>query len=242
MRTPKAHYEKLLSKYYDWMFGDSFDEKVAEQYDLLVRAGLRQPGLVVDLGCGSGFQSFAVLRLGASNVVSVDTSEDLLQSLDSRVTTEAIQTVCADLLNVRDIVKDPVDSILCMGDTLTHLANVDQIQQLLVDVYAQLAPGGRFVVSYRDLSAMPEGVDRFIPVRSTKDTIMTCFLEANGTTVIVHDLIQTREGAGWNMEISAYPKLIIHIDELKSKAIEAGFSIEKHFVERGMQVLTAVRV
>src|SRR5262249_25621880 len=59
------HYEHLLADYYTRMFGD-FDSKVAEQQALLEQLGIgrRRGGRAVDLGCGSGFQSLALARLG----------------------------------------------------------------------------------------------------------------------------------------------------------------------------------
>lgn len=66
---------------------------------------------------------------------------------------------------------------------------------------------------------------------------MTCFLEANGPIVVVHDIIHTRKGAGWQMEASAYPKLVIPVDHLKADIADAGLLISNHFTERGMQVI-----
>lgn len=40
-----------------------------------------------------------------------------------------------------------------------------------------LAPGGMLLLTYRDLSNALHGVDRAIPVRSTDDRIMLCFLD-----------------------------------------------------------------
>lgn len=83
-----------------------------------------------------------------------------------------------------------------MGDTLTHLPSKDDVAALLRDVAQSLAPGGQLVLSYRDLTRPLTGTDRFLPVRSTDDRIMTCFLEyADADTVMVHDLIHTRAGA-----------------------------------------------
>ena len=56
--TVQDHYDNLLAEHYDWMFGDSFELKVAEQKALLnqVARAPRRGELAVDLGCGSGFQ------------------------------------------------------------------------------------------------------------------------------------------------------------------------------------------
>src|SRR5260370_28337343 len=67
------------------MFGD-FEAKVAEQQALLERLGTRarQGGSVaVDLGCGSGFQSIALARLGF-RVLAIDFNRRLLDELNGR--------------------------------------------------------------------------------------------------------------------------------------------------------------
>jgi 2-polyprenyl-3-methyl-5-hydroxy-6-metoxy-1,4-benzoquinol methylase len=75
----------MLGQHYSRMFGD-FETKVAEQRALLERLGViagPSGGVAVDLGCGSGFQSVALARLGF-RVLSVDISRRLLAELNDR--------------------------------------------------------------------------------------------------------------------------------------------------------------
>ena len=64
-----------------------------------------------------------------------------------------------------------------MGDTLTHLDAIKDVQALLDKVFFALETGGCLVLSFRDLSQELVALDRFIPVRSNEKTIFTCFLE-----------------------------------------------------------------
>ena len=48
------------------MFGKPFWECVSEHEDMLRKAGLDAVGHRLDLGCGSGFQSLALARMGTS--------------------------------------------------------------------------------------------------------------------------------------------------------------------------------
>ena len=75
MTTVRDHYDGVLAQHYSRMFGD-FETKVDEQRALLERLGVTarpSGGLAVDLGCGSGFQSVALARLGF-RVLAVDFS------------------------------------------------------------------------------------------------------------------------------------------------------------------------
>jgi len=69
---------------------------------------------------------------------------------------------------------------------------------------ARRGPHGKFILGFRDLSVEQHGLDLFIPIRGDNERIMTCFLEYEPETVIVHDLIYVRQGDGWDLCKSSY--------------------------------------
>src|SRR5277367_645289 len=154
MSNVAKHYEQLLAEHYVWMFGLPFEQKVAEQKALLAQVLGTLPatrGAAVDLGCGPGFQSIALAELGYSPVIAVDNSRELLQELEARRRSYEIESREADITRL-DSVAPPESAsvIVCMGDTLTHLPSKESVQKLFNDVFQKLAPGGVFVLSYRD--------------------------------------------------------------------------------------------
>ena len=207
MTAIQDHYEHLLAEHYTWMFGMPFEKKVAEQARALTQAGVARPGLAVDLGCGPGFQSIALADMGATQVHAIDTSSTLLAELRSHAGRRPITTHRADLMTFDGLIDRRADTIVCMGDTLTHLASLQDVSLLLNRVAQKLTEGGKLVLSWRDLSGAPAGLDRFIPLRSTDSRIMTCFLEDQGEKVMVHDLIHVKEAGDWVLRKSCYPKL-----------------------------------
>src|SRR6185312_5464285 len=101
MTTVREHYDVLLAEHYSRMFGD-FEVKAEEQRALLERLGVTaaSPGaLAVDLGCGSGFQSVALARLGY-RVLAVDFSGRLLDELTARTRGLAVEAVAGDIRDV----------------------------------------------------------------------------------------------------------------------------------------------
>ena len=231
MSTVSEHYQRLLSKHYTWMFGSSFEEKVAEQKVFLSRAldlkHRREAALAVDLGCGSGFQTIALAQLGFSPVIAIDTSSELLDELRSHINGLPIQIENADLKGLPGIVSaGQATVIVCMGDTLTHLASKGEVGALFRVVFNGLRPGGVFIITYRDLTKELHGTDRFIPIRSDDNKIMTCFLEfENAESVVVHDLVYSRHGEGWSLNKSSYLKLRLGIDWICQELSKAGFTI-----------------
>jgi SAM-dependent methyltransferase len=248
MSDATDHYERLLADHYTWMFGSAVHEKAAEQRELLARLGVGGGGdLAVDLGAGSGFQTLALADLGYRRVIAIDTSRKLLEELRTNVAGRPagaahsiVQAVEADMLDLpRHVSPGTADVIVCMGDTLTHLPAREHVTHLFTAVSASLRRGGRFVLSYRDLSSELLGPDRFIPVRSTTDKIMTCFLEYLPGRVMVHDLIHLREDSGWKLLKSCYPKLRLPVNEIRRDLENSGLHLESQETIRGMAFLAA---
>lgn len=244
-----VHYDRLLAAQYTWMLGGDVDAVADEQAvllrDLVVAPG-PSGGVAVDLGCGPGPQAIALVRLGFGTVTAVDGNKALLDELAEHARDiEAIRTVHADIRGILDQVAAPgtVDAVVCMGDTLPHLPDKADVTALLNDAARALAPGGRLVVTYRDLSRPLLGTDRFLPVRSSQDRILTCFLEyTDDNTVMVHDLLHTRTGDTWSLQAGSYPKLRIAADWLAEQARAAGLDVRDDTVgPRGMRLLHAVK-
>lgn len=234
MSDVQDHYGNLLAKHYTWMFGAPFATKVAEQKRILEDA-LQPPasgldlGLAIDLGSGSGFQTFALSEIGYSPVVAIDSSEGLLQELQTHQSSRPVRTICGDLSKLSEFVSPATAQVVvCMGDTITHLDSKDAVEKLLRSVADTLMPGGKFVVTYRDLSAEVTGLDRFIPVYADGDKVMTCFLEFDRPdAVLVHDLLYSREGQQWRFEKSSYRKLRLPADWLVDAMARVGFSVHR---------------
>ena len=78
-----------------------------------------------------------------------------------------------------------------MGDTLTHLPNKSDVSALFGGVFDRLRPGGKFVITCHDLTTELYGTNRFIPIRSDDNNIMTCFLEFENADSVVGNLCRS---------------------------------------------------
>ena len=184
------------------------------------------PGPAIDLGSGPGYQSIALADLGFTPVLALDTSKKLLKELEDHRAARAIETVCADLRDVKRIYgQRQARIIICMGDTLTHLPDIGSVTQLFADSFDLLETGGVLLLTFRDLSAPVEGLDRFIPIRSEADRIMMCFLEYERGFVRVYDLIHTRNGETWTLQKSCYKKLRLADSDVAEQLGDAGFEV-----------------
>jgi hypothetical protein len=126
-----------------------------------------------------------------------------------------------------------------MGDTITHLPDFDSVEALVERAFAELAPGGAFVVTFRDYSVALEGDRRFIPVRGDDGRVLTCFLEYEPQAVIVHDIVHERAAQGWQTRVSHYRKLRLSAGRLADRLRASGFEVRSEAGARGMVRLVA---
>ncbi len=209
MSATLTHYDNILGPVYAWMVGGT-DRALEHGHSELMELGIKTSGgtLAVDLGAGFGMHTLPLARLGF-RVLAIDSCKSLIDTIRERTESAAIDPVHDDLLSFRHHLRERPELVLCMGDTLTHLADYHQVVKLVESVADILAHGGRFVVTFRDYTNEATGVDRFISVRSDATRIHTCFLEYNESHVQVHDLLHEKEGAEWTLRIGSYPKLRI---------------------------------
>ena len=237
----RAHYDDVLAPHYSRLFGD-FDAKVAEQRALLARLGVAAGAgaLAVDLGCGSGFQSLALARLGF-RVRAVDLSARLLAELAGRAAGLPVETVAGDLRDAAALVPPGAALVVCMGDTLAHLPREADLDDLFTGVAGRLEPGGRLVLTFRDLSHEARELDRFIPVCALDDLVVTCFLEYEPGTVKVHDLVWTRHAGGWRFQRGMYRKLRLAPATVSARLARAGFRVARDDAPGGLAALVGTR-
>ena len=205
--TAKNHYDNHLAHFYSWMVGN-FGEKQRAQEDFFIRNGITPIGnkMAIDIGAGNGLQSISLAKLGFE-VIAVDFNRQLLDELISHKKDMHVKTVCDDVCNFLLNFNGHADVIVCMGDTITHLETIDQVEQLLTSISQHLAPCGTTVISFRELVAELNGPERFIPVRSDETKILTCFLEYFPNHVMVHDILHEWQSGAWVQKVSCYPKL-----------------------------------
>ncbi len=240
METVKNHYDGFLGQVYSWILGD-FETAYRKNVEFFANLDLspERGSLAIDLGCGPGCQSLPLAELGY-DVLAIDFCQALLDELDGHAKGLAIKTVCDDVLNFPEHTSIPADLIVCMGDTLVHLPDRQSVNNLIQRVCESIRPGGTFIYAIRDyIDHVPQGAERFIPIRASDEQIFTCFLDYGEDVVHVHDVLHQKRGQEWHMQISDYLKLRLDTSDLDQRLMACGLAIRHRSVFDGMITVVA---
>lgn len=221
----KEHYDTHLADFYSWMAG-SFEQKQAEQQDYFLKRSVIPfaTGTAIDLGAGHGIQSVSLAKIGF-NVLAIDFSQQLLKELQQNSNGLPVEAINGDIRSVKNYATLQPELIVCAGDTVTHLANIQEIQQLIKDCADVLTGQGKLVLSFRDYTHMLSADDRFIPVKSDENRILTCCLDYTLERVQVTDLLYTRLAGSWQQRVSSYYKVRVSPDQITGFLESSGFQI-----------------
>jgi SAM-dependent methyltransferase len=211
---PKEHYDNHLASLYAWMLGD-LQAKVEDFLKLFNANHIkpRKETIALDMGCGNGIQSLALAKIGFE-VIAVDFNKALLEELMRNAEGLAISAVEDDIRNVKSYAHYKPQFISCCGDTIVHLADKKEIEQFIADAAEILEPGGLLLLNFRDYAPGLEDTDRFIPVRTTSDRILTCFLEYFDDRVRITDLLYEKEKDGFIQYAHSYFKVRLSTDDV----------------------------
>jgi hypothetical protein len=204
--TVKKHYDLHLGNVYSWMCGN-FADRASDFKNFLTDNSVypQSSGIAVDLGAGHGIQSVPLAELGFK-VVAIDFNEQLLSELKTNSNGLHIAAIHSDIRNFEKFTGQP-ELITCCGDTLSHLDSKDEMNQLIAGISNTLCKNGKLILSFRDYTREMKETNRFIPVKSDENRIMTCMLDYDTDFVRVTDLLYEKRENDWQFSVSAYKKV-----------------------------------
>jgi 2-polyprenyl-3-methyl-5-hydroxy-6-metoxy-1,4-benzoquinol methylase len=216
--TVQAHYDRVLAAIYSWTLGD-FDTRVAGSVALLQS---RLPALMssgtprraLDLGCGTGVQTLALLQLGYS-VTGIDFSAEILKEYRMRTVGRDVTTIQGDI-SAFDA-GDGYDVVVCFGDTVAHLQSWDAVRAMFTCVFASLRPNGTFFLASRDHSRVYVGDERFLLIQADATQSLTCFVEDAGAHIRITDIVHSRVDNATTLTAGSYTKLRVAPETLAAE-------------------------
>ncbi len=141
--------EEDIARQYDAYFADNrlfeFDQQVLARH-------FRQPGLLIDLGCGTGRVLLPFARRGFPTL-GVDLSLPMLRVVGHKAQCEqlVIHRLCANLVDLGCLADAIADYAVCLFSTLGMIRGRRNRLQALHHISRVLKPGGWFVVHVHNL-------------------------------------------------------------------------------------------
>ncbi len=108
---------------------------------------------VLDLGCGTGSLAIALAEEEDYNIVGIDNDPNMIDVAQSKVKGKNPVFLVEDMTKVqRSFKAESFDAIYSFGNSLVHLSNPDDIENLFQMAKTLLKPGGKFlgqIINYR---------------------------------------------------------------------------------------------
>lgn len=134
----------VFAQYYDALTGNVGYAGQADYFLELMKRLEHEPGLTLDLACGTGSLTLELFRRGI-DVYGVDASVEMLSEARAKCADAG-----ADILFLRQKMQQldlygTVDTVLCTLDSLNHLHSEKEVQKTFDRVSLFMNPGGWFL-------------------------------------------------------------------------------------------------
>lgn len=216
-------YNSLL-EYYDELFPvdtvrlDFLQEHIQSVADLHTL----EPGApkILDIGCATGTGSIALMRRGF-DVSGIDINTDMIQSACRRNPEPKTNArfFAMDMMEIsNNFAAASFDAVLCLGNTIAHLKDLNQIKMFLTQVQELLKPGALFIfqlVNYEKV--LNEKLDRLPEIRSSRARFVRKYTHCDdGYIRFETELYSSSEQVVYSDAVTLYPLTLRELKELLS--------------------------
>ena len=140
----------VFAQYYDELTENvEYPKRAAYLLELMKRLG-HLPGLTLDLACGTGSLTLELYRQGV-DIYGIDGSVEMLSEARAKCAEAGadILFLCQKMQSID--LYGTVDTVLCTLDSLNHLKNGEELQQVFDKVSFFMNPGGYFLFDMNTL-------------------------------------------------------------------------------------------
>ncbi len=123
---------------------------------------------VLDLGCGPGEHARRLAAEGFE-VVGVDASADMLAQATSEPVPENLRFVRGDLREISTVIEGSFGGAICLGNTLPHLLDRDDLLQMMRGLRERLLPGAPFLLQILNYDRVFALGERSLPINFRPD-------------------------------------------------------------------------
>jgi glycine/sarcosine N-methyltransferase len=158
------HYSQL-----DYRKLIAWDKRLAREWAFLEKPFASAPAKrILDLGSGTGEHARFFAGHGYE-VVGVDVSDAMMERAHEGGTPPGVQFVKGDLVHVDSVVTGQFGAAICLGNTLAHVTDREQMSQMFAGVRKVLLPGAPFVIQVLNYEHLVHAGVRSLPLTFIED-------------------------------------------------------------------------
>jgi glycine/sarcosine N-methyltransferase len=190
MEDSAVFYEGFADSYddmVDWEKRLAFEGKFFDK--LFKHYGVEK---ILDAACGTGRHSILFSKMGYK-VLGVDNNESMLELARKNAKAGGVKGLrlqVADFLTLCDLIKSRFDTIVCLGNSLPHLVDDEDVLKALRNFFKLLKPGGLLLLQTVYFDHYLDSADSAVAVRdglrNGRQVTFRRHYEFKGTKVIFH--------------------------------------------------------
>lgn len=204
-----SEFYRVIKEYYDDIF------KLNLNQIEFVKKKCQSGSTLLEVGCANGKLTNALSAY--FNVIGVDVEDELIEIARNRYSGIDFRTL--SLINI-DNLEEEFDNILCFGNTLVHV-NEMNVEEFLIKAYKKIKAGGRLliqIVNYGNYS-LKDSIK--LPVIDNEVIRFERYYERNDKFIFKADLKIKKDKLVLHSEVELYP---ITKNELVRKIKSKGFT------------------
>ncbi|MFO7836992.1 MAG: methyltransferase domain-containing protein [Candidatus Thorarchaeota archaeon] len=191
---------------------------------------------ILDLACGTGRHTIELDKRGArvtgidNSPAMIDTAREIAKEQGSNA-----EFVVADMSDMKQVVSDKFDLVLCLGNSLALLSDFGTIEQVMSDVHDRLVPEGTFLYQILNFEEILRSQFRFMQpkARQSRDGSNVVFFrffthpeESRYSTLV---LSAFENGDDWDVRMHTLNVLRMDYSIVRVVMNQAGFEVIKTF-------------
>ncbi len=137
----KMGFYQNLNLYYDILFpANSAQINLIEKYS-------KSEARILDIAAGTGNQ--AILLAGNGHeVTAIDSEAEMVNTMVEKALNEnvSLKSVRLEMEKIQLLATSSYDVIVCIGNSIVHLNSIDEIRNMIKDIYKLLENDGTFIV------------------------------------------------------------------------------------------------
>jgi len=150
----------------------------------------------LDAGCGTGFHSILLAQFGL-HVTATDISEQMLQQAKRNAEHMNVQvdTIQTSFQCLNESVHNKFDAVFCLGNTLPHILEVEELFLSFKRFRELLNSGGRIFLQLLNYDRILNIRERILNVKEVNDKIFVRFYDYEDESIVFNILtIQKSDG------------------------------------------------